>query len=95
MGKEILGLMQCPECGFMEAQVKEQKNGLAYRFCPDCSAQYFTRRPVDSDRLILKIRPASPVTGTGAQKKIEPAAAEAPRAKNEPAKPDGFSLGRL
>lgn len=46
-----LALCTCPECGFKEAEIKKAKNGTAYRFCPDCSAQYFTQKPEKSARL--------------------------------------------
>lgn len=58
-----MGVMKCPECGFAEAQVKRQKNGLAYRFCPVCAAQYFPRTVEASERLIAA---SVPVTGTEA-----------------------------
>lgn len=46
-----LALCACPECGYPEAEIKKAKNGTAYRFCPDCSAQYFTQKKEKSDRL--------------------------------------------
>jgi Zn-finger nucleic acid-binding protein len=87
MGREVLGVVTCPECGLEGAQVKRQKNGLAYRFCPDCAAQYFPRDEVASNRLLAKIKPAS-VTVT--------AEAPGPKPETEP-KPAkrGFSLGSL
>ena len=57
---EILGHMACPECGG-EAEVKSQKNGMAYRWCPDCKAQYFTRNAEASDRLLAKCGTEKPV----------------------------------
>lgn len=55
MKKEILGTMKCPECGHDAAEVKAQKNGLPYRYCPECDAQYFARTTAAADRLWLKI----------------------------------------
>lgn len=40
--KEAIGYMACPECGFPDAEIKHDKNGKLYRYCPDCSAQYMT-----------------------------------------------------
>lgn len=53
MGKEIFGSVMCPECGMDGAQVKRQKNGLYYRYCPDCDAQYFPRTSAASERLAV------------------------------------------
>jgi len=53
--KNLIGAVTCPECGFDGAVVKTQKNGMAYRFCPECNAQYFTRTKAASDRLIGQI----------------------------------------
>jgi Zn-finger nucleic acid-binding protein len=90
MGKEIVGLMNCPECGLEGAQVKRQKNGLAYRFCPDCAAQYFPRDEAASNRLLSKIKP---VTVTA---EIEtPGPVTKTETETKPAKKSGFSLGGL
>lgn len=59
MAREILGHMACPECG-SEAEVKKQKNGLAYRWCTECNAQYFPRTAEASDRLLTKCGAATP-----------------------------------
>lgn len=50
-----LGFMICPECGFEHAEIKMTKTNLAYRYCPDCNAQYFTRNIEGSERLKSKI----------------------------------------
>lgn len=63
MAREVMGTMTCPECGGA-AEVKKQKNGLAYRWCMDCHAQYFPRSAEASDRLLAKCgaaKPAAPV----------------------------------
>jgi|GEM_PF-1374919 len=63
--REILGRVDCPECGMSGAEVKRQKNGLAYRWCPECNAQYFTRTAETSARLLEKCgAPAVPVPVT-------------------------------
>lgn len=54
MAKKLLGLCTCPECHFDGAEVKETKAALAYRWCPECLAQYFPRQKAASDRLISK-----------------------------------------
>ncbi|MGV0983498.1 MAG: hypothetical protein ACOYB2_03020 [Limnohabitans sp.] len=60
MAREVLGHMVCPECG-SEAEVKKQKNGLAYRWCTECNAQYFPRTAEASDRLLEKCGAQKPV----------------------------------
>jgi len=76
MAKKLLGHTTCPECGFADAEVGEDKSGHPYRYCPDCNAQYFPRS--DTTRvanLKKKIRPAggvpspSPVPAAAAPKK--------------------------
>ena len=62
--REVFGVMVCPECGHDAAEVKPQKSGLAYRWCPECNAQYFTRCETTSGRLLAKIGKAAPVTDT-------------------------------
>lgn len=58
--KRVIGHMMCPECDHNEAEVKTDKNGHPYRYCPDCQAQYFTR---GDDRkaknLLAKMRPVT------------------------------------
>lgn len=55
--KEAVGHMACPECGFPDAEVKEDKNGNLYRYCPDCSAQYMTHgRPHKVENLKARMR---------------------------------------
>ena len=52
--KNLVGLCTCPECGFDESEVKKTKAGLAYRWCPECNAQYFPRCESTSGRLVNK-----------------------------------------
>ena len=81
MGKrEVLGLVKCPECDFDGAEVKLQKNGKAYRYCPECDAQYFARTDAASDRLLAK-------AGAKKAQEPEPKPAPAPEPKAAPAKP--------
>ncbi len=60
MGREIVGHCECPECGQSGAEIKRAKNGLLYRWCPDCSAQYVPRTPAMSDRLGQRAGVAKP-----------------------------------
>jgi hypothetical protein len=62
--KSLLGLMKCPECGFNDAEVKADKSGQPYRFCPECTAQYFTRGGVKAKNMLAAMRPLQPVTVT-------------------------------
>jgi hypothetical protein len=62
--KDAIGHMDCPECGFDRAEVRADKNGGLYRYCPACSAQYFTRGETTREKnLRAKMRPV-PVTVT-------------------------------
>lgn len=58
---ELLGLCNCPECGFIDAEIRPDKGGNPYRFCPDCTAQYFSRGvPHKVKNLLAKIRKKEP-----------------------------------
>lgn len=92
--REVVGTMQCPECGLDGAQVKRQKNGLLYRWCPDCEAQYFPRNQAASDRL-------AKLAGVGAvpdqelsqdREQAEPPAAVMER-EESPKRKAGFDFG--
>jgi ribosomal protein L37AE/L43A len=74
--KPAEGVMTCPECGFPDAHVKRAKTGFFYRWCPECSAQYFARTPENSARLALLSgigREKNSVTGTESVSVIVPA----------------------
>ena len=64
-----LGVVECPECGFGDAQIRQAKSGFLYRYCPDCNAQYFARTQQASDRLKAKI---GPVPGTVEKEEARP-----------------------
>jgi len=89
--REVLGVMDCPECGMSGAEIKAQKSGLLYRWCPDCNAQYFPRTVEASARLGLKAGigavPVVPVTVT------EEKAPAMPVTKHPAPKRDGFDMG--
>lgn len=99
MAREKLGECVCPECGFTGAEIKKQKSGLAYRWCPECNAQYFARCEATSGRLLAKCgaKPAevAPVTVsvTLPEKKSEQEAkpiTESKAAKPVPARKPSF-----
>lgn len=71
MQKTIIGHIDCPTCGHADMQVKEDKNGHAFGFCPDCASQLFTRNDFRDKRLRERMRPVT-VTVT------EPKPAEPP-----------------
>lgn len=52
-----IGHTDCHVCGFADAEIKLDKTGKAYLFCPDCNIQSFTRNQTQSDKLIAKMRP--------------------------------------
>lgn len=77
--RELLGMMDCPECGRAGAEIKAQKNGLLYRWCADgCNAQFFARNK-EQESEMRKHMKAVPVTDTAPEKP-----AEKPAAKPEP-----------
>ena len=81
MGRDVLGVMVCPECGHQGAQVKAQKNGKPYRYCPECDAQYFARSDAAAAALMGKIGK----TWTAPVADAANAPAPAPAAKPAPA----------
>lgn len=54
-----IGHMKCPDCDFPDAEIKLDKNGRAFRFCPDCNLQTFTRKPAEHNRMIARMRPVT------------------------------------
>ncbi len=63
MKKTPIGHCNCPVCGFVDAQVKEDKNSHAYIHCTDCNAQTFTRNEHRNSQLRKRMRPVT-VTDT-------------------------------
>lgn len=53
--REVIGLVVCPECDASGAEIKAQKNGRPYRYCPECNAQYFARDDRQEKNLLEKI----------------------------------------
>lgn len=73
-----------------EAEVKQTKAGLAYRWCPECNAQYFPRCAVTSARLLEKcgVKPV-PVREPeqepeAAKQKLSPIPVQEPKPKRQP-----------
>lgn len=79
--KPMIGLDTCPECGFPDAKIKEDKRGRAYRWCPDCEVTLFTRNAAQDARLRARMRPTTaPVTPAGPDTPATPEpAAPAPK----------------
>lgn len=71
MAKDLIGLTTCPECGCERAEIKETKAKLAYRWCPECYAQYFPKKYPQSDRLKETAR-AGTASGKFAVQEPEP-----------------------
>lgn len=99
--REIVGVMICPECGMTGAEVKRQKNGLLYRYCPECNAQYFPRTEDASARLGAKCGAVSvtdntkgggkPESGTGAARPVEAAPPTEPKPEAKPKPKSGLA----
>lgn len=88
--KEAVGHMVCPECGFPDAEIKEDKNGNPYRYCPDCSAQYMTHgRPHKVKNLMERMKPVAAAVAAAVEGMAGGAAVAKPEAA---AKRGGFLL---
>lgn len=88
MAGKVLGHCTCPECDFPDAEIKEDKNGHPYRYCPDCNVQTFSRgEPKRAKNMLAKMRPL-PGNSNPA-----PAATENPAPAV--AKKPGFALDQL
>jgi hypothetical protein len=59
MKKTAIGHIACPTCDHADAEVKEDKNGHAFIFCPDCNQQLFTRGDHRDAKLRKKMRPVT------------------------------------
>lgn len=84
MKKTAIGHVNCPVCGFADAEVKEDKNVHAYIHCTDCNAQTFTRNAFRNGRLRERMRP---VTVTVADTVTAPATVPEPAAPVTPPAP--------
>lgn len=80
--KEAIGHMECPTCKHVDAEVKEDKNGHAFLFCPDCATQVFTRNPHRDRHMRKNMRPVTVTEPTPEpEQKPEPEPAPAPAPK--------------
>lgn len=86
MARDVIGLCTCPECGHDGAEIKETKSGLAYRWCPQCFAQYFPKKYPQSDRLKATARPGT-ATGRYAPPPVQEQEPKPAPEKTAPAKP--------
>ena len=84
MKKTVIGHVDCPVCEYDDAQVKEDKNGHAFIFCPDCAAQTFTRNEFRDRRLRARMRPVTVTVTEPLQN--EPAAPTVTEQTKPPAK---------
>lgn len=70
---ELIGMCDCPECGFADAEVRPDKTGAPYRFCPDCTAQFFTRGvPHKVKNLLAKLRKSEPLPAPAMPVEVRP-----------------------
>lgn len=54
----ILGHLDCPLCG-LEGDVREDKNGNPFFFCPDCTCQILTHGKHRAKLMLEKMRPVA------------------------------------
>lgn len=86
MKKPPIGHVTCSICDFQDAEVKEDKNHLAYVHCPDCNTQTFTRDQRRDSMLRKRMRAvAAPAAGDPPEpapaSKATPAPTAAPKQK--------------
>lgn len=75
---QVVGHVDCPLCG-LEAEVKEDKNGNPYAFCPDCTMQLLTHGGHRAELLRRKMRPVAQAVADALEP--EPAAGFIPAAE--------------
>lgn len=73
---QVIGHQVCPECDRTGAEIKVDKAGNPYRWCPDCNAQYFTRG--DPRRVANLASKMTPVTVSAGEKESSGPAAPPP-----------------
>lgn len=83
MKTQAIGHIECAVCGHPDAEVKPDKNGHAFIFCPDCAAQTFTRNEYRDRHLRRRMRPVTD-TVTGQDEPPAPPAAAPVTAKAPP-----------
>ncbi len=58
--KELIGHVPCGCCTFEDAEVRTDKNGNPYVYCPDCNAQLLTHGRAERVKpLLARMRPAA------------------------------------
>lgn len=85
----MIGRATCPECGFGSAHVKQSEK-CHYRYCPECSAQYYAKSERQVADLLAKTRldkPGSGATPTGSVPTPKSADPATPAATHTPSGP--------
>ncbi len=59
--KTAIGFIGCPVCGFVDMEIREDKNGAPYCYCPDCNIQIFTRTEERGNLLKARMRLVAPL----------------------------------
>lgn len=79
---EPVGHIACPICDHKDAEVKADKNGHLYIWCPDCSTQLFSRGcEVRQGHIRRKMRP---LAGPAPVPQPQPAAKADPKPNTPP-----------
>lgn len=77
MASVMIGRCDCPECGFKGAHVKQSEK-CAYRYCPECGAQYFAKTERQKTDLARNTRALdASASASGKEPAAEPLAASA------------------
>ncbi len=53
---ELIGHIDCPTCGFPEMEVRPDKNGNPYAWCPDCTQQILTHGGERAEKMLARVR---------------------------------------
>jgi len=87
--REIIGYLVCPLCGDgFEMEVRRDKNGHPYAWCPECTVQILTHGGLRAQRMEARMRPAAH-QGVEEQEAGASEAPEAPRQRPERAEAGG------
>lgn len=60
---KTIGFITCPTCDFPDMEVRRDKNGNPYAFCPDCTQQMLTHGGEKGAKLLARMRPVPPAAG--------------------------------
>ncbi len=80
---KLIGLMTCPTCRFPDMEVRLDKNGNPYAFCPDCTQQMLTHGGRRGELMRENMRPL-PSEDEPAEPEPEPVAEASPEPEPEP-----------